>query len=640
MERMEFSSLKGFSGSRCLSLSLCRNLILVFHLFAGCAKTNIVSFSPLPDQAELSKAHYAGTPLLWSDALREVKSEATPRVLLLEHGEEALILRLNMIRSAKKSIRIQTFAWNFDEVGKLLLWELVRAHRDRGVKVEILIDHMFTEHDPKFISFLSGFGDGFQIKYFNPSANRLSPSLLETLTNMTVDFHVHNSRMHNKLFVVDDHFAITGGRNISNEYFDQAVGMNYKDRDVLVLLSDSEDLTSCLDLYWENVHSVSSHEMLDVSEFIHREGSAPELKRSDFCPFSVFSELESRANQSEWIKQKFIRMLKPVKLVSWVFDSPEKVLQAPVETSDVSQALIKVIGSSETELIIQSPYFVLSDQAQALLLGIRQRSRDLRVVVSTNSLAATDNWATYAAHYGEKRFYLEDLGLEMWEFRPIPEDIAVMMNYRKLLYRLPLPDEVEQYGRKPFKMDETLLPLDDSLLPTNPETHFGKKHERFNQYLKVPPYLSLHAKSLVVDSRVSYVGSYNLDPRSDSYNTEVGLFVEDEAFSSLLRKEILSQASPANSYLIAAKPKKPLLSALNKAINLLSEKLPFINPWPIRSHTSFRLRRGKEPVAEGHDEFYSNWEDVGNFPGLSLWAKKHVSARLFKTTGMIFKPLL
>ena len=39
-------------------------------------------------------------------------------------------------------------AWAFDEVGKTLMWELVRAHLDRGIKVEILIDHMFSEHDP------------------------------------------------------------------------------------------------------------------------------------------------------------------------------------------------------------------------------------------------------------------------------------------------------------------------------------------------------------------------------------------------------------------------------------------------------------------------------------------------------------
>ena len=68
--------------------------------------------------------------------------------------------------------------------------------------------------------------------------------------------------------------------------------------------------------------------------------------------------------------------------------------------------------------------------------------------------------------------------------------------------------------------------------------------ERINPHLEVPPYLSLHAKSLVVDGRLSYVGSYNLDPRSDSYNTEVGLLVADESFAFKLRESILADASP------------------------------------------------------------------------------------------------
>jgi putative cardiolipin synthase len=36
----------------------------------------------------------------------------------------------------------------------------------------------------------------------------------------------------------------------------------------------------------------------------------------------------------------------------------------------------------------------------------------------------------------------------------------------------------------------------------------------------------LHAKSAVIDRRVLFVGSMNFDPRSESYNTEIGLFIQ------------------------------------------------------------------------------------------------------------------
>ena len=614
----------------------CSALLLV--ILAGCAPKRLATFPRVTDFSRYSENYYSGTPGVWELAMEKVRLSGKPQTLILDHGEEALALRINLIRSARKSVRIQTFAWAFDEVGKTVMWELVRAHLDRGIKVEILIDHMFSEHDPELIAYLSSFGPGFQVKYFNPSANRLAPSLLEKLADATVDFHRHNARMHNKLFVVDERVAITGGRNISNEYYDQSIGRNFKDRDVLVLLPDAGVLTECLDLYWKDDYAVSSSEMLEVSQYYSGGGSVPDLNRSHFCSFGLLEDLEVKAGDEKWIRSKFADNLRQTESVSWVYDPPEKVSRAPVLLSTVSRALTDAISTARSEVMIQSPYFVLSENAQNLLKDIKESHPDVKMIVSTNSLAATDNWATYAAHYGEKRIYLEDLELEMWEFKPIPEAIEKMMSYRKLLRRLPLPGETFRHGKVKFKIDRTLTRIEGG----GQATAFPQKSggERVNPHLDVPPYLSLHAKSLVVDGRLSYVGSYNLDPRSDSYNTEVGLLVADESFAFKLRQSILADASPANSYLIGSKKKKPVVSAVNWVFNVLSEKLPFLDPWPIRPHTSYRLRKGMTPVPEGDSSFFENWEDVGNFPGLSLWAKKQISARLFKTTGMILKPLL
>jgi putative cardiolipin synthase len=414
--------------------------------------------------------------------------------------------------------------------------------------------------------------------------------------------------------------------------------MNFKDRDVLVLLPEPGALSECLDLYWKDDHAVSSSEMLEVSEYFSGGAPVPDLNRSHFCPFALLEDLEVKAGEEKWIRSKFADNLRETESVYWVYDPPEKVSLAPVFLSTVSRALTDAIATARSEVMIQSPYFVLSENAQSLLNDIKDNYSDIKMIVSTNSLAATDNWATYAAHYGEKRIYLEDLELEMWEFKPIPEAIEKMMSYRKLLRRLPRPGERFRHGEVKFKIDRTLAPIEESGQATaSPEKSGG---ERINRHLKVAPYLSLHAKSLVVDGRLSYVGSYNLDPRSDSYNTEVGLLVADESFAFKLRESILTDASPANSYLIGSKKKKPVISAVNWVFNVLSEKLPFLDPWPIRPHTSYRLRKGMTPVSEGDSNFFENWEDVGNFPGLSLWAKKQISARLFKTTGMIFKPLL
>ncbi len=608
---------------------------LCLSLLGGCAGKAVMTFQEVEEFSRYSNSYYSGTPKLWENASADARKSGKPRVAILDHGERSLALRINLIRSARKSISIQTFDWAFDESGKTLIWELIRANRDRGIEVRILVDHMFSDHDPEIISYLSSLGPSFQLKYFNPSANRLSPSLLDTLTNATVDFHEHNSRMHNKLFVMDDLIAITGGRNISNQYFDQSIGMNYKDRDVLVVLPEGGELSSILDLYWNDVHSISSSRMIEVSRLLKMGKKLRDLQRRDFCRFPLFEEIEARANDTRWVKETFLTPSCEVRSVDWVYDLPGKVKEAPVDTSPVSIALTQAILAARGEIVIQSPYFVLSENAQEVFSKIREELPQVRVIVSTNSLAATDNWATYAAHYKEKRVYLDDLGLEMWEFKPVPKGISGMMNYGKLLARLPLPGETQRYGEKKFRIQE----FDD---PPSGDLRLRTKAGSglMNPYLKVPPYLSLHAKSLVVDGNISYVGSYNLDPRSDSYNTEVGLLIVDAAFSARLRESIMMDASPANSYLIGAKKRKPVLSALNRLFNLISEKIPLWDPWPIRSHTSFRLREGKSPVPEGNPDFYANWENAGNFPGLSLWAKKQISTSMFKAAGMILKPLL
>ena len=145
---------------------------------------------------------------------------------------------------------------------------------------------------------------------------------------------------------------------------------------------------------------------------------------------------------------------------------------------------------------------------------------------------------------------------------------------------------------------------------------------------------------MVIDDEIAFVGSFNLDPRSVEYNTEVGLIVRDAAFARQLRQRIERDIAPRNSYFIAKKEGVPLVRIGNRFLNHVSEALPLLDPWPFRLCSSFRLREGRKPVSPSHPNFYDQWEDVGNFPQLGFFARKQVAARLFKSTAMILKPLL
>ena len=59
---------------------------------------------------------------------------------------------------------------------------------------------------------------------------------------------------------------------------------------------------------------------------------------------------------------------------------------------------------------------------------------------------------------------------------------------------------------------------------------------------------ALHAKTLVVDRRVVFVGTYNLDPRSENLNTEVGVVIHDLGQAAAVADAIDADMLPENSW--------------------------------------------------------------------------------------------
>ena len=155
------------------------------------------------------------------------------------------------------------------------------------------------------------------------------------------------------------------------------------------------------------------------------------------------------------------------------------------------------------------------------------------------------------------------------------------------------------------------------------------------------PYICLHAKSLVVDDEIAFIGTYNLDPRSENINTEVGLVVQDKKFAKRLKDNIKKDMEPQNSWVIG-KNKIPLgLTKPNVIVGELSSFIPLVDPWPIRYATSFELIEGKQVVELDHKDFYDNYRDVGSFPQVNeMGSNKAIGASTVKGFFSFVKPLL
>jgi putative cardiolipin synthase len=131
------------------------------------------------------------------------------------------------------------------------------------------------------------------------------------------------------------------------------------------------------------------------------------------------------------------------------------------------------------EVLIFSPYFVPDEKTRATLRGLRARNVSVHVI--TNSLAVSDQPITV-------------IGLERHQRELLAEGV-----------------ELYELSTERMKLDSHLSTL------------LGSSIGR------------LHAKLFLVDRRIVYVGSLNVDGRSAHINTEIGVRLESPELAAMLR---------------------------------------------------------------------------------------------------------
>ncbi len=524
------------------------------------------------------------------------------RLASIGGGYDALLLRVHLIRQAKSSIAIQTFIWTNDECGRLLIYELIEAAR-RGVKVRIIADHLVSEKDPATMAFLATAHPNLEVKHYRPALARMKPSLFRTLLAAVTSFRGFNQRMHNKVMLVDDAILLTGGRNIENTYFDHSTAMNFRDRDVLAVGGVVRGAVESFAQFWNYRHAVSSRALVDVDAVIAKGGFRRYETRADYDFGAHFAALDAEANDAGLIAARFVQRLRPVRKVTFISDEPGKTGGNSGAVARITLELRQALEQARSTVVMQTPYLVLSGPAQRLLREMQAKHPGLKIRISTNSFASTDNLFAYSANYRLRGAYVEDLKLQVHEFKPQPGSLS------------------------------TLFPRHGVMAELAAARAGAGRAER-------PPFLCVHAKSLVVDGRIAFIGSYNLDPRSENLNTEVGLLIEDEAFARELEAEIEDDMRPANSWVIGRRPLPLRLDVINGWVDGILSLSP-IDVWPIQNTSSFELRPGAEAVPPGHPAFHERYRDAGAFPGTEgFLSTKEILTRLYKAVGTPLTPVL
>ena len=530
------------------------------------------------------------SPLLELAERAERESTATAPlhyVGLLERGEDSLLARVHLIRAARRSIDIQTFIFAADDAGYLVLDELVRAAR-RGVKVRVLTDQLFSLDDIELLAQLARAHVNFELRVYNPTFHKASTSPPEFAAGILCCFFQFNQRMHNKLLLVDGSIGITGGRNYENRYFDWDDDFDYRDRDVIAAGPAAAAMAASFEAFWGAPRSVPLSRLRDVSARILDDGvnASPYLTHS-YRHAARVAALLRRADDAGYVRAHFVAAMQVVADAEYFSDLPDKPEAAHKAADNVlSRRITELLEQARGEIVLQTPYLVISRNARRVFTTLRRQQPQLRVLVSTNSLAATDAFYVYAISYKYKKRNLK-LGFEIHEFKPFPAEAAdLIVNYAALGDGDPTAWRYRRYGRAPL-------------------ARHGVR-------------LGLHAKSIVIDGSTALIGSHNFDPRSDNYNTESGLIERDPAFAAALRTAILRDLEPGNAWTIAKRPRPGPLGRLNNALGDLSTRLPVFDLWPFRYATSYDIEPGCAPLPPGDPGFYACYRDVGDFPEVDL----------------------
>ncbi|MCH8278877.1 MAG: phospholipase D family protein, partial [Proteobacteria bacterium] len=376
-----------------------------------------------------------------------------------------------------RSIDAQYYLIKNDITGNAFIHALLQA-ADRGVRVRLLVDDMFTGGYDAGMAGLDSHPN-FEIRIFNPFARR-SARFMDGLTS----FSRINRRMHNKSFTIDNQITIIGGRNIADEYFGAREDAKFSDLDVVGIGPVVQDVSDMFDSYWNHERAAPIAAFADMPD-----DPAAELER-------VRDELEQAKQRiittryADAVKEQVLHYVetdaKPFIWAPYVLavDSPDKTYKKKAnEVASIKTPLRESLLSAKSEVIIVSPYFVPRKTGIEALSAMQ--ASGVEVIVITNSLAA-NNQASVHGGYAPSRKPLLESGVQIFEVR----------------------DDADVSGSE--------------LVAAS-----GAK-------------ATLHTKAFIVDRREVFIGSFNFDPRSANINTELGVIIRSTELANHYADRILA----------------------------------------------------------------------------------------------------
>ena len=305
--------------------------------------------------------------------------------------------------------------------------------------------------------------------------------------NYAVGKSAFNYRMHNKIFLVDGVAAILGGRNIGDEYFGRDASFNFQDMDAIVVGKVAADAGGAFDLFWNAELAIPVAALTQRTYHITEEQTAQLITARERVRPAVERGRAASATRADWLATLASGLL-------WT--KAEILVDRPDRSDDYPDSAFMTFmhdahAQPRESAVIQTAYLIPNGPTLANLERLTSAGVTLRIL--TNS-AKSNNHSSVHAYYAGYRKALLTTGIDLYE--------------------------VQGKGSLAAYLDRV-----------GEDAHAG-----------------LHTKAMVIDDRVAVIGSYNMDPRSRVWNSEIALIVRDPDFARQILQEMERDFAPEASW--------------------------------------------------------------------------------------------
>ena len=402
------------------------------------------------------------------------------RVILLEEKTFSGYARVNLMENAEETIDVAYYAIHKGYITDLILGMILDA-ADRGVKVRILLDGIshgmrFSLKDAQYALINH---PNVEMKFYEP-LNPLKP-------------WTWNNRLHDKLLIIDNKYAVIGGRNIGNRYFVQEGEKNpTNDRDVLIINTDTKTKEgSVLNQMESYFNEVWNHPITKVP---FEKLSSRQQKKAQDANHQLKKKLENLRKSDEKIFNNFydwVKMSLPTKKITFIHNPIQRFNKEPWVWYDLSN----LMKNSKKSLVIQSPYVIPTKPMLPYLDSVKIPPD--KITILTNSLASTANVMAYSGHIKHINGMVEK-DVNIYEYQG-PDSIHAKT--------FVFDDQVSAIGA--FNMDSRSAFLNTESMVVIDSVEFTENlKNEMDQYFK---------KSLKVAKDQSYIENPDLKPGSVSW---------------------------------------------------------------------------------------------------------------------------